>query len=127
MGISERPISVTVVAVILIEIGSGLLLWAASLNFHTATGKRVYVFNVWFAALGAVHLIPGIAIRRGYNWGRLLYLCSTPILVALDCVVFCGFGYRNLDIYLIGAYLVFLVLLVRPSVSAFFKHRNFEE
>ena len=128
MDRGKRPISITVIAVILIAIGSIVLLLAVSTS-GDITGKHAYWFTLWMAALGAAHLIPGIAILKGHNWGRLLYLCSIPIIIAFDWVVIRVFG--ELELFriskcLIALYVPFLVFLVRPIASAFFTHRDSE-
>lgn len=125
MGRGKRPISITVISVVLIAIGSIVLLLAVSVSGDTTA----YWFTVWVAVLGAAHLIPGIAILKGHNWGRLLYLCSIPIIIAFDWVVirvFGGFELFRISKCLIALYVPFLVFLVRPIASAFFTHRDSE-
>jgi hypothetical protein len=52
---------------------------------------------------------------NGLNWGRIIYLCIEPIAIAL------AFAY-GFDVLLAPViYLIFLLVLTRPSASAFFR------
>jgi hypothetical protein len=121
----KRPTSVTVIAVILIL--SSCLLWLMPIRRLPNIkhlNQRDHFISLWGTVFGIIHLASGIAILKGRNWGRLLYLCSIPILIILDWVVF---RYRRAFIFLISEYVASFAFLVRPAASAFFARTDSDE
>lgn len=124
MDTGKRPKSVTVIAGVLIGAGAVML---CSLVWRLSTiGRSDIMFSLWMAVFVAINLSSSIAIFKGFNWGRLLYLCSTPITIGLYWLLF-GLRPVYLRILMAIIYIVFLVFLVRPVASVFFTHRNSEE
>ena len=123
MGRSEGLISVTVIAMILIVVGSLLLLSVIDFSLNAAN-RGFSLFIVWLVVLGAVHVTSGIAIFRGYDWVRIFFICSMPVLVVMDWLLFHRLRRVKLDIFLLIEYLAFLFFLVGPKAPSSLKHRS---
>ncbi|MFC1713313.1 YbjO family protein [Candidatus Poribacteria bacterium] len=91
-----------------------------------------------------IGMVSGIAILKGRNWGRILYLCSIPVFALYSHL-------RNWSVYgspfrftpgsslsqfilrltsnipLVILYIVVLVFLTRATASSFFAGRTFNE
>ncbi len=146
MHMGKRPASVTIIAWIFI-VASGLnlvnlsrvLTQRKALQFEIAdkvpfwaippyadfkvVGKSEVIVALWSVVAGAIGLISGIAILKGLNWGRLLYLFSMPISIVLTWL----HGFHTIDTLKVIFYVIFLVFLTRPAASLFFARRNSEE
>ncbi len=89
--------------------------WALSAAGISPTGL------IWWVELtDGVALVAGIAMLRGRNWGRMLYLWSTPLLLGGSLIFH---GIRGVGLIAIIFYLVAFGVLFRPSIRAFF-HQN---
>lgn len=128
MNKKKRPTSITVIAWIII-IWGGLSLVAMLLTSRMpemqqaleAAGISV-AFSILCAIVGfAISAVSGIAILKGLNWGRLLYLCYVPISIIFEWGLY-GFD-PGAHIPAIIFYLVVLTILTRPAASAFFRSR----
>jgi hypothetical protein len=133
VGNRKRPTSVTIIACFLIIISVlGLL---AALFIAPSPRFRQYVLERGWTTIQAyqrdlavrmllvvfsysTYLCSGIAMLKGLNWGRMLYLCYQPINRILAFLIR-GLYYG--DILSITLYIIFLVLLTRPAASAFFR------
>jgi hypothetical protein len=67
---------------------------------------------------GVVGVVSGVAILKGLNWGRLLYLLFVPIIFPVGIIIF---GFRWVYLLSVIFYIAVLVLLTRPNASAFFR------
>ena len=132
--ITKRPKSVTVVAwsIILIEgLGLANTRQYAMLEFRHLWGTQMssmLISLLWAVVGGLVGVVSGIAILRGRNWGRLLYLCFIPITTVLRLLQY-GFLYGFSNIFrpsymfllILGLtfYIIVLVCLTRTRASLF--------
>ena len=140
----ERPKSVTVIGWIIILWNGLYLLNAMPLCFQAyfseTYGRSVLGISatiVFIAIFGAI-LVSGIAILKGNNWGRILYLLTAPIVIVFGCLSFLFF-WVHMPVLLILLhvsikialpvifYVVVLISLKKPAASAFFAHRDTEE
>ena len=121
----KRPVSVLVVAIILIVSG-GLGFINVPLAFVMPEVEKVWAamgvslpVAITMIVVGAgITLISGIALLGGHNWGRLLYLVGVPVLTVVGWLIH---GFLLSQVMGIAVYLVFLVLLTRPTASAYFR------
>lgn len=109
MGTTGRPISVTIMSWLLI-VASVLMLIAVLPGLTT---------QFWNLPICAIYIASGIAMLKGRNWGRLLYLFFVPIFFIAKWLL-SGFHFRASII----VYIIYLVLLTRPGVSAFFSNKS---
>ena len=124
MAEKKRPTSVAVIAWI-ITITSGLSLVATPFTVMMplarqaieATGMSVGMAIFWGMLSGAIGVVSGIAMLKGVNWGRLLYLWAMPIMTVLNWILY---GFNANGIPGIIVYVIFLIFLIRPAASAFF-------
>lgn len=141
MDVKKRPTSITVIA--WLNIAGGWLSLVAIVAFYIITyytriedpmleGQRVFddMSRLWttMAVSGAIGVVSGIAILKGLNWGRLLYLCFFPITIVLSWLLY-GFHLSHVLSYVLQIilYTVYFVFLTRPVASAFFARKNSEE
>jgi len=132
MGKAKRPTSVTVIAWILIAVGGLHLLNAIGMGI-TEPSFRMSVIPVsallWISIRGSIGVVSGIAILKGLNWGRLLYLCYMPIwiIILTSGSIYVWTQVRHLpliNIITVAFYITALVFLTRPNASAFFRSRD---
>jgi len=123
----KRPTSVTVIAWFLIATYGYTL---ASLPLFLSPefrqifeemgmGISIAVSVLLTVVNSVLGVVSGIAMLKGFNWGRLLYLWSVPILTVLYLVL-TGFHFILMSILSLIFYLVVLVFLTRPAASTFF-------
>jgi uncharacterized membrane protein len=135
MGKAKRPTSVTVIAWILM-VRSGLSLLVLG-NWLEILQPSVVVDNLIQIVFGVVVIVvSSVAILKGLNWGRVLYLCCTPVWIVYNimrCVLLSGSPGLIIQVIQsklgleIAFYIVVFVFLTRPSVSAFFRSRYSDE
>lgn len=127
----KRPKSVTVIAWIIIVRGCMGLLFVVNFARQQLSGGSVLLIPA-----AAIVIVSSIAILKGLNWGRLLYLFYIPIVTVYSLIMFV-FGSSGITgiaaklsfirfILEIIFYVVVLVYLTRPAASAFFAHRKLE-
>ena len=128
-GPREPPATVIVVAVLLIAVGG---LWLLGLAFALAVPHVPELARIFKqrgtntgtlelrAVNGAVMVASGIAMLLRRNWGRLLYLLYSPVQYVL--VLFLT-RFSLMQLPRLAVYIVFLILLTRPKVNAFFADR----
>jgi hypothetical protein len=117
MGATEGIVGAMVMALILIAVGSGVIF--ALVDFSLMAVNRGFsLFVVWLIVLAAVHITSGTAILKGYDWVRILFTCSIPILIITDWLMFHRLRKNNLDVVLIAEYLAFLFFLVGPKAPS---------
>jgi len=152
MDSKKRPKSVTLIACILI---AGSLYYFANVivepNFRRLLGNMlksdgissVAVSKVsallWLIISGVVGVISGIAILKGFNWGRLLCLFYMPIsIISYNILLIGGLDFSKagflkagylilVNIVAIGFYVIVIAFLTRPASLAFFTHGSSEE
>jgi hypothetical protein len=119
-----RPVIVTVVSIILIVLTSiGLLGVLAILPTSegqaavTASGTPLWVTLAMALVGAAVTLAAAIAMLRGLSWGRSIYLLYVPLAQVLSWILY---GFYITSLVSLTVYIVFLILLTRPSVNAYF-------
>ncbi len=123
----KRPKSVSIIASLFIA--EGVLYFM--LVFHLLLdpsrilldpSKNIGFFVIWVAFVGLFCVVAGITLRNGFNWGRLMILGFTPIVIVLP-IIFLGFNPMYIGIgfsYLIG-YLIILLFLMQPNVLKYFR------
>jgi len=146
MGKAKRPKSVTVIAWIIIAVGGLHLLNAIGRGITEPSLRRSFgnLFRsgvpmgmsvipvsalLWISIRGFIGVVSGIAILKGLNRGRLLYLCYMPIwiIILTSGSIMYGLKFRYLpliNIIAIAFYITALVFLTRPNASAFLKSRS---
>lgn len=72
---------------------------------------------LWTTVGGLIQVASGLAILKGLNWGRLLYLIYVPLSLLLYWLLK---GFDPLSLTSIPLYVVILVLLTRPVAATFF-------
>ena len=139
MVAERRPTSVTVIGWI-ITVLSGLSLLNLSGRFALDPAFRrpltdahtfvIIMVVLWGTANGVIGLVSGIAILRGVNWGRLLYLCYTPVSTVVFVALLARFGFFKsiyfvlISIIMIAFYIICLVCLTRSAASRFFRSQK---
>ena len=124
MGTIKGVMGATVMALILIAVGSAILF--SVIDFSLMAANREFsLFIVWLIVLAAVHMTSGIAIFRGRDWTRVLFICSIPILIIMDWLMFHRLRSNNLDTFLIAEYLAFLFFLMGPGAPSSLRRRRF--
>jgi len=143
MDSKKRPKSVTLIACILIA--ASLYYFAnAVANMLKSDGiSSIAVSKVlalfWLIISGVVGVVSGIAILKGLNWGRLLWLCYMPIsIISYNILLIAEFRFLEagflkavylilFNIVAIGFYVIVIAFLKRPASLVFFTHRSSEE
>jgi hypothetical protein len=136
MVTERRPTSVAVIGWV-ITVWSGLyLLNLIGRSALDPTFRRLFtdgnmfvsiIMGLWGTANGVIGLVSGMAILRGINWGRLLYLLYTPVSITIFIASFARFGFFKsvyfvlISIIMIAFYIICLVCLTRSAASKFFR------
>lgn len=113
LGNGKRPTSVTVIAWIIIVSGG--------LSFWFLLRPTTVLSVLWGVIRGTIALASGIAMLKGLNWGRLLYLLYVPVAIILRLLLY---GFSPMQIMTVICYAAFLILLTRPAASAFFAQQH---
>ena len=81
-----------------------------------------------------IGLVAGIAILKGLNWGRILYLLIVPILILSNSLIqwlLFGFGSILVPWFILARivlpiifYTIVFIFLTKSTVSAFFANRS---
>jgi hypothetical protein len=125
MNTADRPTSVTVIAWILIVMYAYTAV-AVLATAHVPAIRKGYEkvgrsmpFSIALTTvMGVVGVISGIAMLKGRNWGRALYLVLIP---ASYVVVLAAWGFSSAQVPGLIIYAVILAFLMRPAASAFFR------
>ena len=133
MQVRKRPKSLTVIAVIMIVLGvfwSLAILGNVILIIAWGTPIPKYAISCSIAAVfGATTLISGVAILKGFRWGRWLYLCLYPFNVIASATTY-WLRDVNMAPTVIGMtmyYIISLIILTRPATSKFFWEETMDE
>lgn len=124
----KRPGAVTAVGSILIATSALSLVSAAVLlpraevraSIEAQGGTIEFAYRSQISN-GAAILVAAIAMLKGYDWGRLLYLLAVPVGMILNALVF-GFGRAAFPGLVV--YGVFVALLTRPPAEEYFRGRR---
>jgi hypothetical protein len=120
----KRPIVITIIS--WFQIALSLLALLFSVAFFSMPYAKIVAedaglpltlvlitnFSSWL-----IIIISALAMLKGFNFGRLIYLILTPILIVYRGILI-GFGYGT--IINIIFFIIIFILLTRPNVSAFF-------
>lgn len=151
MGKVKRPKSVAVIAWIIIA-GNGFAFalglvktlryidsqaqWFSG-NIDRTVAITALWMVVWMVVVG-IRLVSGMAILKGLNWGRILYVLTVPILIIFECLCQWLLGFPSIS-YLVFSFgiskiivpgifaIVVLVYMTKPAASAFFRSGDFAE
>jgi hypothetical protein len=119
----KRPKSVTAIFWFFMVYAalSVLMLLAVQFSRHIrADVKSSMIYFVVFSILYPFFIAFGL--REGMNWVRILYLVITPINLVLAYFTQ-EFGHVQI-VFGLALYLIFLIILTRPKVAAFFKQED---
>lgn len=121
---NKRPLPVSIVAWYLIVTGSILLVSTVVTMVHPVVNEMLsmgqtpvamqYVFR--FLGIGVI-LTAGVAILKGKNWARFLYLGWGVIGITIDAVSTPSISYILPEILI---YLMILINLLTPKATMFF-------
>jgi len=122
---NQRPKSITVVCWILIIMGA-ISLVTSIVSFNNPIVKEIMSknripINIQYVMMYAgllVMLVSGVAMLKGQNWARLLYICWSIIGFII------GIATSPMKAAMIPGIIVFLVIvffLFRPKANEFFK------
>ncbi|MCP3942848.1 MAG: hypothetical protein GY710_15365 [Desulfobacteraceae bacterium] len=122
---NQRPRSVTVICWILIIMGAiSLVTCTMSLNNPMAKelmAKNVIPVNVQYIVMYVgllIMVVSGVAMLKGQNWARLLYVGWGIISFAIGIVT------SPMKVALIPGLLIFLIIIIflfRPGANKYFK------
>ncbi len=118
-----RPAVVTVVSIILIVLtavgllGMVFLAGPAAQGALSTLGIPLWVILMMTLVGSGVTLAAAIAMLRGLSWGRSIYLLYIPLAHILNWILY---GFYLTSLVSLTVYVVFLILLTRPSVNAYF-------
>ncbi len=125
--LKERPKSVTVVSWIIIVFG-GLALWGIPRTIAIyklpeyqaliqSSGDSLGRVIAMLILQSTIYFVAGIAMLKGFNWGRWLYIFGTGGAVLFSIVTR---GFSLFALPSIVVYIVLLILLVRRPAAEFF-------
>ncbi|MFH0791334.1 MAG: hypothetical protein V2A64_06865 [Candidatus Omnitrophota bacterium] len=123
-----RPKSVSVISWIIIILGCSALYNVARMpaifkmaeyqKLAEITGESLWISMLITSVIGVLLLVSGIAMLKGFNWGRLLYLWGYGISVLFNIITR---GPSLIVLPSIVIYVIFLIFLTRPTAAEFFK------
>ena len=124
----ERPTSVTIISWILIVLGAlGVLVAALMSNnpdvMEQMAKSKLGAGNQQIIGIvsSVVSIVSGYGMLQGKNWGRLLYVISTVIGIALN---FYAMPMGGAEYLAIAIFVVVLFFLYRPAANAWFNRRG---
>ena len=120
----ERPTSITVISWILIVLGALGLLVAALMSNNPDVMEQMAQSKLGAGTQqivgivsSVVSIISGYGMLQGKNWGRLLYVVTTVIGIALNFYSMPMGGMQWLGV---AIFAVVLFFLYRPAANAWF-------
>ena len=121
-----RPTSVTVIAWLLIVLGAVKLPWTLTFRYdptikelmarNSSLPIPVQYFDLYVSLLMAI--VSGIAMLKGQNWGRLLYVIGSLIGLLL---LFATSPMRPILILAPVPTLIIVFFLFRPDANRYFR------
>ncbi|MCK9603850.1 MAG: hypothetical protein M0R66_05785 [Candidatus Omnitrophica bacterium] len=130
-----RPKSVTIISWIIIALGCITLLNVVRMpailskpeyqKLADVTGQSLRIAMLLSSVYAALFLVCGVAMLKGFNWGRLVYLWCYGVMVVLNI------AFSRLSLLVLPSVVVFvtfLFFLTRPAANEFFsKSKESEE
>ena len=120
----ERPTSITVISWILIVLGALGVLVSALMSNNPDVLEQLAVSKLGagtqqiIGIVGSVlSIVSGYGMLQGKNWGRLLYVVSTAVSIALN---FYAMPMGAMQYVGVGVFVVVLFFLYRPAANAWF-------
>jgi hypothetical protein len=109
----KRPISVTIVALLLIVAGAVGFVY----HFHELDLRRPFQDDtIWVEVLRVLAIVAGVFLLRGCNWARWLAVAWIAFHVAISALHSVQQAVMHLVLLAVFAY-----VLLRPAASAFFR------
>lgn len=127
MDTKKRPTSVTVIGFILAVLGGlGFVTSLVSImkGSQPLESAGMSIVGLWSLVSNTLVVVSAIAILRGLNWGRLLYMILIPVSIVVPGLLY-GFVAAHVGGFII--YIVIILFLTRPAASRFFTSGNSEE
>ncbi len=114
-----------------------ILLDFVGVQQHSASDFTGFGYLIQIVLGVVVFVVFGAAILRGLNWGRVSYLFYTPVWIIYNTVLQFIRLQRPLSVSIIeiidytlvlemAFYVVILIFMTRPSISAYYTHQNSE-
>lgn len=91
------------------------------LKIFEAVNSSLQLSMIVSSIFSLLFLVSGIAILKGVNWGRLLYLIGVGIMILFNLI---SQGFSPLSSPGIIIYITFFIFLTRPAAIEFFKGQN---
>lgn len=113
----DRPLSVIIVGWLLILTSPAYVFLMARTVSHLYPASLIKTFSAFVILTAAFNLVVGIAILKGRNWGRILYVVSFPIGMVLQWVYW---GFALVDMLRILGYFVVWGILYRDYATKYF-------
>lgn len=115
----ERPTSVTAISILIIIGGVASLLLILVLLSGTAAGDPTALASMVIALVaGAVMIAAAVAMLRGLNWGRWLYVGFWPLSLLVGNAIS---GFSLILIPQLTWYGMCVAFLTTPTASAYFR------
>ena len=111
----RRPKSVSLISGLIIF--ESVLILMIVFRSSLDTDKTIGFTFVWAAFYGLLGIVTGIAIFKGFNWGRLLFLWVTPAIFVVHIVIF---GFNPWYIAYGVGYIIMLLFLMQPDSLKYF-------
>lgn len=113
----DRPIGVTIISVIYFIVGGGV--WPGLLVLLTALYSWIWGVALLLLLLAAGFILTAVGLWRLRNWGLVLAIISSIVILLSSLTAAVQGSYLNLVLAL--AEVVILFYLVQPKVRAHFK------
>ena len=120
----ERPTSITVISWILIVLGALGVLVAALMSNNPDVMEQMAqsklgagTQSILGIVSSALSIASGYGMLQGKNWGRLLYVVSTVIGIAIN---FYAMPASSMQYLAIAIFAVIVFFLYRPAANAWF-------
>ena len=124
----ERPTSVTIISWILIVLGALGVLVAAMMSNNPDVIEQLAKSKLGVGtqqaigiASSVISIVSGYGMLQGKNWGRLLYVVSTVLGIALNFYAMPMTGYQWVGIVIFA---IICFFLYRPAANAWFGGRT---
>ncbi len=116
-----RPKSIIIISWLLIIFGLMSIYSMTATQFQKDYIKIGVVFIIEWIVRIVITLVPGIAMLKGLNWGRMLYLGGMGLYMLYIIIVNIITGFEYTVISGIVVYIIFSIFLTRPIASEYFK------
>jgi hypothetical protein len=123
----ERPLSVTLISILLLLLGI-FILFSGAMVLVPWWREQVVArgYNPWISMPisiinGTTFIISAFAMLKGFRWGRLLYLCYWPFTVFLFWIIY---GFRLGIVVSLSLYAVTVIFLLQPKAMGYFSRKK---